>query len=238
TCTVRPTVDLSRYVRVGRFNLPEPTRTMPPNGTSLLAQEASSVTYNWDTNTLFVVGDGGTSVVQVTKTGALINSMTLAPGGSPQGTEFFDTEGIAYVGGGKFVMTEERDRQLVLFTYVAGATLHRADVKTVKLGTTIGNIGLEGVTFDPSTGHYILVNEKEPKGIFETAIDFAAGTASNGSPTTDESINLFDPALVNTLDFSDVFALSNLPSLSGDPTFNQLLIISQESGQIVQVDRS
>ena len=32
--------------------------------------------------------------------------------------------------------------------------------------------------------------------------------------------------------------LSNLPSLAGDPTYDQLLIISQESGKIVQVDRS
>ncbi|HXU02332.1 MAG TPA: SdiA-regulated domain-containing protein, partial [Polyangia bacterium] len=243
TCTAAAggsiaTMDLSRYVRVARYALPEPTRTTPPDGTSLLAQEASAVTYDWDTDTLFVVGDGGTSVVQVSKTGALIDSMTLAAGSSPQGTTFYDTEGVAYVGGGKFVLNEERDRQVNLFTYVAGATLHRADVKTVKLGTSIGNIGLEGVTFDPANGHYIFVKEKDPRGIFDTGIDFAAGTASNGSPTTDESVNLFDPALVSTLDFSDVFALSNLPTLAGDPTFNQLLIISQESGKIVQVDRS
>jgi hypothetical protein len=62
-------VDLSKYALVGRYDLPEPTRTQaPPN--SLLAQEASSVTYDWDTDTLFVVGDGGTSVVQVSKTGS------------------------------------------------------------------------------------------------------------------------------------------------------------------------
>lgn len=231
-------MDLSRYTRVGRYNLPEPTRTTPPDGTSLLAQEASAVTYNWDTDTLFVSGDGGTSIVQVSKTGALINSMTLAPGSSPQGTEFYDTEGLSYVGGGKFVLNEERYRQVNLFTYVAGATLHRADVQTVKLGTTIGNIGLEGVTWDPKTGHYIFVKEKDPRSIFETGIDFAAGTATNGSPTTDESIDLFDPSLLSTLDFSDVYALSNLPALSGDPTYDQLLIISQESGKIVQVDRS
>ena len=64
---------------------PEPTRTAAPAG-NLLAQEASAVTYDWDTGTLFVAGDGGTSVVQVTKTGQLIDSMTLAPGASPQGT--------------------------------------------------------------------------------------------------------------------------------------------------------
>src|SRR5215468_2372921 len=75
-----PSVDLSTYVRIGRFDLPEPTRTAAPPG-SLLAQEASGVTYNWDTDTLFVVGDGGRSIVQVSKSnGALINSMTLAAG--------------------------------------------------------------------------------------------------------------------------------------------------------------
>ena len=40
------------------------------------------------------------------------------------------------------------------------------------------------------------------------------------------------------LDFSDVFALSNLPFLSGQSDFNHLLVISQESGQIINVDRS
>ncbi len=88
---------------------PKPTRTAAP-ANSLLAQEISAVTYNWDTDTLFVVGDGGTSIVQVTKTGQLIDSMTLAPGSSPQGTDFYDTEGLTYVGGGKFVVIEERDR--------------------------------------------------------------------------------------------------------------------------------
>src|SRR6201990_3318786 len=141
-------MDLSNYVRVGIYDLPEPTRTAAP-ANNLLAQEVSGVTYNWDTDTLFVVGDGGTSVVQVTKTGQLVDSMTLAPGGSPQGTDFYDPEGITYVGGGKFVMSEERDRQAVLFTYAAGKTLHRADALTVKLGTFVNNIGIEGISYDP-----------------------------------------------------------------------------------------
>src|SRR6202000_2719607 len=116
------------------FTPPAPTPTPAPPG-SLLTQEASSVTYDWDTGTLFVVGDGGTSVVQVSKTGQLIDSMTLAAGSSPQGTEFYDTEAITYVGGGKFVLGEERYRQINLFTYVPNTTLQRSDVQTVKLGT-------------------------------------------------------------------------------------------------------
>jgi uncharacterized protein YjiK len=229
-------LDLSRYVRVGRFDLPEPTRTPAP-AHSLLAQEASAVTYDWDTDTLFVAGDGGTSIVQVTKTGQLLNSMTLAPGSSPQGTEFYDTEGLAYVGGGQFVMTEERDRQVVRFTYVAGDTLRRAAVQTVKLGTTVGNIGLEGVGNDPVSGGLILVKEKTPESIFQTNVDWAAGTATNGSPATDESVNLFDPASIGTSDLSDVFALANVSTLQGGDS-NDLLVISQESGRIVKVDRA
>ena len=139
---------------IGRFDLPEPTRTAPPPN-SVLAQEVSAVTYDWDTDTLFVVGDGGTSIVQVSKTGQLIDSMTLAPGGSPQGTDFYDPEGLTYVGGGKFVMVEERDRQAVLFTYAPGTTLTRADAQTVKLGTFVPNIGIEGISYDPLTGGFI-----------------------------------------------------------------------------------
>ena len=229
-------VDLSNYARVGRFDLPEPTRTPPPVN-SLLAQEVSAVTYNPDTDTLFVVGDGGRSVVQVTKTGQLIDSMTLPPGASPQGTEFYDPEGLAYVGGGKFVMTEERDRRVVMFTYVPGGTLQRADAQTVTLGTFVENIGLEGVTFDPQTGEYILVKEAAPEGIFQTGVDFAAGTATNGSPATVNSVDLFNPVLAGLSDFADVFALSNVTSLTG-PQSGNLLVLSQEAGKIVNIDRS
>ena len=144
---------------------------------------ASGVTYDWDTDTLFIVGDGGTSVVQVSKSGAFIDSMTLAQGNSPQGTEFYDTEGIAYVGSGTFVLIEERYRQVNQLTYTPGGTLHRSDVKTVKLGTTVGNVGLEGISSDPLTGGFILVKEKDPQSIFKTNINFNLGTATNGSLT-------------------------------------------------------
>jgi uncharacterized protein YjiK/phosphodiesterase/alkaline phosphatase D-like protein len=231
-------IDLSKYTRVGRYNLPEPTRTKPPTG-SLLAQEVSAVTYNSDTDSLFVLGDGGTSIVQVDKTGKLINSMTLALDATkPQGTTFYDPEGLAYVGKGQFVFVEERDRQVNLFTYKPDTTLTRADVKTVKLGTTIGNIGIEGISYDPQTSGFIAVKEEQPEGIFQTTIDFDKGTASNGSPTTIDSTNLFDPALAGLTDFADVFALSNLTALNGKEDSSHLLVLSQADGKIVEVDRA
>ena len=232
-------IDLSQYVRVGRYSLPDPTTTTPPNSFNLLAREASGVTYNKDTDTLFIVDDGGRSVTQVSKTGAYIDSMTLAAGGSPQGTSFHDTEGITYIGGGKFVIVEERNRQASVFTYAANTTLaiNSPGVQTVKLGTTIGNSGLEGLSYDPATGGYIFVKESGPLGIFQTTIDFAASTASNGGPLVVNSTDLFNPALANVLDFADVFALSNIPSLA-PAHLDSLLVLSQESGIIRQMDRN
>lgn len=230
-------IDLSNYVRVAQYDLPEPTRTTAPSG-NLLGQEASGVTYNWDTNTLFVVGDGGTSVTEVSLTGALISTMTLATGSSPQGTEFYDIEGITYVGNGQFVFTEERYRQVVKFTYAAGTTLTRANAQTVDLGTDIGNIGNEGLSYDPQTGGFIVVKELQPQGIFQTNIDFAAGTATNGSSTTVLSTNLFDPALAGLADMSDVYALSSNSKYFGTTDQGNLLILSQESGKVVEVDRA
>ncbi len=231
-------IDLSQYVRVGRYALPEPSNTTPPNASSFLAQEASAVTYNKDTDTLFITGDGSRSIVQVSKTGQYIDSMNLAlQAGNPQGTAFYDAEGLAYIGNGQFVLTEERNRVANLFTYAAGTTLAYSGAQQMKLGTTIGNVGLEGVTYDPATGGFIFVKESGPQGIFQTTINFAAGTASNGSPTTVNSINLFDPALMGLLDTADVFALSNIPTLL-PAQLDSLLVISQESGKIVQMSRT
>ena len=226
-------INLARYVRVGRYDLPEPTRTTPPSG-NLLGQEASGVAYNWDTDTLFIVGDGGTSVTEVTKAGALVSTMTL----SGNGNDFLDTEGITYIGSGQFVLTEERVRQAVKFTYVAGGTLTNAAAERVKLGTTIGNIGLEGLSYDPQTSGFLFAKESDPLGLFQTTIDFTAGTASNGSAATVNSTNLFTPSLASLDDMSDVFAFSNLPALAGQAQVGNLLILSQESGLIRNVDRS
>jgi uncharacterized protein YjiK len=235
-------VDLSTYVRVARYNLPEYRRTALPPGTpvsNLLCDEASGVTYNWDTDTLFICGDGGRAVTQITKTGQLVDTMSLAlNAGNPQGTEFYDPEGITYIGGGQFVFSEERERRLVKFTYAAGTTLTRAAAQTVDIGTFDDNTGTEGLSYDPQTSGFIVLKEKTPIGVFQTGADFNAGTATNGSSTTVNSTNLFDTTLLGMTDVADVFAFSNIPSMIGQPQSGNLLIIGQENARILNVDRT
>ena len=82
-----------------------------------------------------------------------------------------------------------------------------------------------------------MVKEKDPEGIFQTTVNFTMGTASNGLPTTENSVNLFNPSRLNLLDFADVFSLSNVSTLTGADA-SHLLVLSQESGKILNVDRS
>lgn len=217
--------NLNNYTNVGIYNLP----TLSPNVTSTNSNnfEASAITWNKDTNTLFMLGDGGGYIMETQKNGTVIGIMKLPTGSSPQGNEFYDPEGLAYIGGGKFVMTEERYRTAVQFSYVQGSTLQRSQTSTVKLGRTVGNTGLEGVTFDPITGGYIFVNEASgsngsQQNIFQTQISFASLSASNGSATTVNNTALFPAVNAGFSGLNDVFALANIYS-----TNSNLLVLSQ-----------
>ncbi|RJS93684.1 SdiA-regulated domain-containing protein [Salinisphaera sp. Q1T1-3] len=224
-------VAVDNYTLTAQYDLP-----VAPDADNRLADEASAVTWDPDTDSLFVVGDGGTAVVQVNKQGRLIDSMALAADDdSPSGRAFYDTEGLTYAGDGQFVLVEERDRRINRFTYQPGATLTRQGVAAIKLGTTIGNTGLEGISRDPSASGYVLVKEKQPIGVFATQVDFAAGTASNGGLDTENSTNLFDPETLDVADLADVYAVSNGVD-PGSANYADLLLLSQESGVIVQTD--
>jgi hypothetical protein len=226
-------LDLSSYTRVGIYDLPSSTAA------NQLAKEASGVTYNWDTNTLFVVGDEASSVVEVSLTGALIGSMAMSGFSS---SSVGDSEGITYVGGGKFVMALERNRNAAQFTYAAGSTLTSAGMQQVKLGTTIGNIGNEGISYDPLSNSaagngFIVVKQEGPQGIFQTNIDFATLSATNGSASTVNPVNLFNPAAMGLITLSDVQALSTVPVLAGTGDASHLLVLSKESGSLIEVGR-
>lgn len=228
--------ELANYSLAGRYSLPVGT------GLNLLSEEASAVTYNKDTDSLFIVGDGGSSIAQVSKQGVLIDSMVLARDSSkPRGVYFDDPEGLSYIGGGKFVLVEERNRLVNEFTYTANTTmpantLSATEVRAVKLGTTIGNIGIEGISYDPMTNGYIAVKESGPSGIFQTTLNFAAGTASNGSATATDSINLFTPTLTGLTAINDVFSMSNILT-STAPDYSHIMILSAPDGKIVKMDR-
>jgi uncharacterized protein YjiK len=195
------------------------------------AWEASGVTWNPDNDHLYIVEDEGRRIYETTTSGVVLSSMTLVSNnsdGSPTGFE--DTEGITYAGNGQFVLTEERRQALYQFTYVPGGTLTRNPAGDVTLGDYVDNIGIEGVSHDALTGGYWTVKEKDPEEVKLWQIDFATGAHS--------VISQFDPASLGLKDIADITVLSNIPSLAGKPDQQNLLLLSQESRKLVEVDRA
>lgn len=205
-------IDLSNYVLQRTFALPLPA-----------AAEASAITYNWDTGTLFVLGDEGTALVEVTRSGTFVSQMAL--------TGFNDTEGLTYIGGGQFVIAEERLQDAYRLAYAAGGTADRASLPVASFGPTIGNIGIEGISYDPASGSYFAVKEKDPQAAYQASLAFTI-PPTDASPTS-----LFDPVSLGLLDLSDIAVLTTVPTLTAAQQLN-LLIYSQESAKLVHSTRT
>lgn len=204
---------LDSYSHIATFALPAVT-----------ASEASAVTYNWDTGTLFVLGDEGEFLVEVaTTSGAQLSVMSL--------TGFDDTEGLTYVGGNQFVITEERLQNAYLLGYSSGGSVNRAALQSADLGPTVGNIGIEGVSYDPRDGSFVTLKEKDPQQVNGNVLSF-------GSPGTASISPLFAPGALGLIDLSDVQVLATMQGLSGTPDHDNLLILSQETRRILEVDRA
>jgi hypothetical protein len=204
-------LNLANYAHVATFALP-----------AVSAAEASAVTYNWDTGSLFVLGDEGDALAEVSTSGVELGVMTL--------TGFDDTEGLTYLGSGQLVLVEERLRDAYLLSFSAGGSVDRSALSTADLGTTVGNIGIEGISYDTTSGTYFTVKETSPQEVNQATISF-------GAPGTAVVTSLFAPSLGVT-DLSDVQVLSRVTSLTGTPDQENLLIYSQESRRLLEVSRA
>jgi uncharacterized protein YjiK len=203
-------VNLSAYTLHQTINLPA------------AMTEASSITYNWDTNRLYLVPDTTAGIFELSLSGTLISQMYMSG--------FEDTEGITYLGNGQFAIAEERLQQVYKFTYIANGVLVRSSLQNASLGEFAGNDGIEGLSYEPLTGYLFAVKEKNPTRVMRTVIDWPAGTAS--------IVDLFNPSGLGVADVADICVLSTVPSLVGTPDQNNLLLISQASSRLLKVSRT
>lgn len=201
-------LDLSRYHLANSFGAPH--------------AESSAITYDWDTDTLFIVEDSARFISQITKAGALVSEMSLIG--------FGDTEGLSYVGDGKFVIVDERIQTLSLIGYSPAGTVKKSDAPSYALGSRVKNDGIEGVSYDPSSGKFIAVKQKDPAKVYEATIGF-------GKTTAGSQIELFNPASLGLNGLSDVQVLS-MPWFAGTGFERNLLVLSARSRKLVEVDRA
>ncbi|RFO94846.1 PEP-CTERM sorting domain-containing protein [Rhodoferax lacus] len=208
--------------------------------------EGSAIAYARDRGTLFFVGDEGTGVVEISRTGQTLDTMAFNWTGT--GSTKHDTEALTYVGGGVLVLGEERLQDAYKFSYSAGGSATLANSMVSMSNTSVGNNGMEGLSYDPRNGSFVSVIQQSPENILTHTLTFAAATGglpaalpSNGaSPTgggTAVSAQLFNPALMGLSTLSDVQTLASVDSFAGSPAADHLLVLSLGSRKLIEVTR-
>lgn len=202
-------------------------------------KEASGVAYNWDTKTLMVTNDeeenDGTNIwgeydLAGNKTATILLSGCLSLGSSQ-----CDPEGLAYAGGGKYAVAEERYQDIALLSQISSSAGTRSytaynDAPTISVGPNAGNSGLEGIAYNRLTGDYYGVKETSPQTVWKiSGVDFGSETANVTS--------LFDPAGLGLDRLSDIAVLSN--GIFGGTGFgDNLLLLSGRSFKILEITQA
>jgi uncharacterized protein YjiK len=197
--------------------------------------EASAVTYARDRGTLFVVGDEGLGVLELSLTGTVIGTMAFDWAGT--GSTNNDAEGLTYLGGGQLVVVDERPQIAYRFDYAAGATLslnNQPKVAITGSTTSVGNVGTEGLSFDSRDGRFFSVKQDNPAELRVSTLNFAVGF---GTATT---TTLFSgtTAVLGVNSLSDVQTLAPVDTLAGTAAADNLLILSLDSRRLLEIDRS
>lgn len=193
--------------------------------------EASAVTYARDRNSLFFIGDEGMGVVEISLTGQTLGTLRFS--NWPAASSNNDAEGLAYLGGGVLVVTEERLQDAYRFDYVAGGSVALANADYVSIDATVGNVGIEGISYDPRNGNFVSVKQDNPQAVLAGNLTFAPGGGVSSMTA------LFNAdAVLGLASLSDVQTLSPVDALAGTAAANNLLILSLDSKKLVEIDRS
>lgn len=177
--------------------------------------ETSGLTYNPFTGTLFTVTGKHPLLVELSRQGEILRRIELKGFADPEGVEMMDN--------GRMAIVDERRRQLTTFTLGdADLELDAANFPGFDLGfAEAGNKGFEGLGWDSRSHSLLLGKERGPLGLF--SLPFAAAGATAGA---------LQPLMAGNLGVRDI------SSLSVDERTGHLLVLSDESRMLLEVDRA
>ena len=175
--------------------------------------EASDLAYSPQTGTLFTVTGKLPMLVELSRTGEVLRRIMLKG--------FANPEGVAVLENGNIAVTDERKRNLSIFTLTADTEeLDIADAEPFDLGfPNAGNKGFEGIAWDPAQQRLLLGKEREPTAMFSLG--------SDGQHLLDQELQPLP---------SYGLGMRNLSALSVDPRTGHILALSAQSRLLLELD--
>jgi len=176
--------------------------------------EASDLTYNPDTKTLFSVMGKNAFLVELNLEGEVLRKMPLNGWSNP--------EGVTYLSGGRMAITDERQHLMTVVTVTPDTqALNLADWPQFDLGPSANqNKGFEGIAWD-ARRNQLLLGEERPPAMFTLKGD-AKGQWQGQKVKLDYT----------TLN------LRNLSALAVDPRTGNTLVLSADSHMLLELDPS
>ncbi|WP_442111389.1 SdiA-regulated domain-containing protein [Pseudomonas sp. NUPR-001] len=176
--------------------------------------EASDLTYNPESKTLFAVMGKNPFLVELTLDGDVVRKMPLVGWSNP--------EGVAALEGGRLAIVDERDHKMTIVTLTADTrSLNIADFPQYDLGPSENqNKAFEAVAWDPRQQRIVL-GEERPPALFTWKSD-------GKSPLTGDKQSL--P--------SDELDLRNLSALGIDPRTGHMLVLSADSNMLLELNEN
>lgn len=210
-------------VSVAGIGLPDYRVVVEARPVAGIRGELSGITYDYDRDRLLAVTNAGPSELFVlSKSGEMLERHLLRG--------FEDVEGLAYMGDGWLLLSEERAQRLRLIRLPvpgSGAAVDAGDSPFIALGINLRkrNKGFEGVAYDRRHDRLFVVKEAAPRQLF--ALD---GVGRSFAGTLQLSVR----DLTSWIERS-VFA-RDLSDVAHDPQTGHLLVLSDQSKLLIELD--
>ncbi|MCY1405541.1 SdiA-regulated [compost metagenome] len=176
--------------------------------------EASDLTYNPVSKTLFAVMGKNPFLVELNLEGDVLRKMPLEGWSNP--------EGVAVLEGGRLAIVDERDHSLTIVTLTADTrSLNITDFPQYDLGPSENqNKAFEAIAWDPRQQRIVL-GEERPPALFTWNSDGHSPLTGDNQPLPNEELDL-----------------RNLSALGIDPRTGHMLVLSADSNMLLELDEN
>ncbi|MDP3609301.1 MAG: SdiA-regulated domain-containing protein [Methylophilus sp.] len=186
-------------------------------------KNASDLTFNADTNTLFTVLNQESKIIELSLDGKVLRSIHV------DGVD--DMEGVTHLYDNHFVIADERDSRLVLIELPRNVNLVDAThAPKIRLGINDrGNKNFEGLSWDGRKQRLLVVKERDPKYMISVK-GLVEGRVNQSLHLDIEKLSKYDNML--NLAMRDLSAVHYI-SRSG-----HTLLLSEESKLVKEFDEN
>ncbi|MBA1273253.1 SdiA-regulated domain-containing protein [Stutzerimonas azotifigens] len=182
--------------------------------------DLSALTFNPDRNTLVAVTNANSRWLELSLDGELLREIPMEGFGDP--------EAIEYVAPGLYVISDERTQQLLLVR-IGDETrvIDAAGAQQLSLAIDRnGNKGFEGLAYDSKGQRLFVAKERDPVRIYEI----------EGFPQTGTG-QVLDVKVSEDAERDARLFVRDLSSLHYDEKYDHMLVLSDESRMVVELDK-